>query len=311
MISCTEFIAAYSELFSFLEDSHGRREVTKLWEFLFAPTGKGIPLINYVKRDGIKGCYDYWAGTLSEEAAEFTMYLNEARGYFRLVMHRCPSKGRLLELRDKLGMTPYHDYCLHCDSYRSAVEEAGLKYIYDFSDVDRASCSLFIYDPRVFDGRIIVDGETAIMDRKAADNAYFHPDFHSSMNMGLQYLGENFGAGEVREYLTRYTDHVYRNVIADIRRRGLTAIKEKIEDTYRQERASDALKIELNQDSLRVSTAYCPAVKHLKETGRSVSPWFKYTTRTVMEELAGKGGYHFQMQSYDEETGAEQYRFFA
>ena len=189
MISCTDFIAAYSELFSFVEERHGRQEVSRLWLYLFRPTGGGIPLIDFIKREGLRGCFSYWAGTLSEEAADFTMYLSEKRGYFRLVMHRCPSKGRLLTLGETKGITPYRDYCLHCDSYRSAAEEAGLGYIYDFTDMDSASCSILIFDPKVFDGRIIVDPDTEVMERRASDNAYYHPDFHSSKNMGIQYFG--------------------------------------------------------------------------------------------------------------------------
>ena len=45
MISCTEFIPAYSELFSFLDERFGRDEVDRLWYFLFKPDGKGIPLV--------------------------------------------------------------------------------------------------------------------------------------------------------------------------------------------------------------------------------------------------------------------------
>ncbi len=38
MISCTEFIPSYSELFSYLEEKHGEDEVSKFWTYLFAPT---------------------------------------------------------------------------------------------------------------------------------------------------------------------------------------------------------------------------------------------------------------------------------
>jgi len=76
MISCTEFIPAYSELFTYLEDKHGRDEVDRFWEYLFKPDGKGIPLINHLKKNGIRGCYTYWSQSLNEEAADFTMYLN-------------------------------------------------------------------------------------------------------------------------------------------------------------------------------------------------------------------------------------------
>ena len=66
MISCTEFIPAYSELFTYLEDQYGREEVDRFWKYLFVPDGKGIPLIGFVEREGIAGCYSYWAGTLNE-----------------------------------------------------------------------------------------------------------------------------------------------------------------------------------------------------------------------------------------------------
>ena len=309
MISCTEFIPSYSELFTYLEDKHGREEVTRFWKYLFEPTGDGIPLINYVKREGIRGCFSYWAGTLNEEAADFTMYLNEKAGWFMNVMHQCPSKGRLLKLKDEIGITPYHDYCLHCDSYRSAVEKIGLKYIYNFQGVEHAACSMLIYDPEVFDGRVIVDENTVIMDRKASENEYFHRDFHSSMNMGIHYVGENYGMEAVREYLTRYTNNVYSKVIEDVKVRGLQAIADKIQDTYAKEKASDALVLDMTDDTLNVSILYCPAVKHLHSTGRVVTKWYRYTTEIVMEVLAAAAGYQFTMESYDEETGAAKYSF--
>ena len=55
MISCTEFIPSYSELFTYLEDHYGRSEVERFWTYLFKPTGKGIPLINYAREKGMLG----------------------------------------------------------------------------------------------------------------------------------------------------------------------------------------------------------------------------------------------------------------
>ena len=61
MISCTEFIPAYSELFKFLEERGGREAVIKFWEHL-----SDVYLTNL--RDlaasrGLRGCWDYWAHT--------------------------------------------------------------------------------------------------------------------------------------------------------------------------------------------------------------------------------------------------------
>ena len=311
MISCTEFIPSYSELFSYLEDNHGRDEVDRFWDYLFKPDGKGIPLIGFIEREGIKGCWSYWKGTLNEEAADFTMYLNEKRGFYHNVMHWCPSKGRLLKLKDEIGVEPYHDYCLHCDLYRLAVEKCGLKYIYNFAGTDKAACSMLIYDPKIFDGRVIIDEDTLVMDRKAADNEYFHLDFHSSLNMGSHYVAEKFGKDELIAYLTRFTNNVYRPVLEAIKEKGLQAIADKITDTYTKEHALDVLTLDLTDKKLSIKVKECPAVKHLTGTGRTMSPWYVYTTTVVMEVLAKAGGYTFEMISYDPETGAAEYRFTA
>lgn len=311
VISCTEFIPAYSELFSYLDEKYGREEVDCFWKYLFEPDGKGIPLINYVKKEGIKGCYNYWAESLNEEAADFTMYLNEKRGYFVCEMHWCPSKGRLLELQDEIGITPYYDYCLHCDCYRSAVEKVGLKYIYDFRGENEAACYNLIYDPEVFDGRVIIDDDTEIMKRRAADNEYFHKDFHSSMNMGINYVGTHYGMEGVEEYLTRFTRNVYHAVINAVKTQGLVALQDKIQDTYNKEKQPQVLETLLSSDgkTLLVSVSSCPGVSHLKSTGREVSKWYRYTTEIVMKTLANDAGYLFVMDSYDEDTGAAAYRF--
>ncbi len=307
MISCTEFIPAYSELFTYLEEKHGRAEVDAFWKYLFKPDGKGIPLINFIEKEGIRGCFTYWSGTLTEEASDVTLYLNEKGGWFMCQMHKCPSKGRLLKLKEEIGIVPYHDYCLHCDSYRSAIEKIGLKYIYNFAGVDKAACSLFIYDPNVFDGRIILDENTETLEVRSSEREYFHPDFHSSMNMGIHYVGENYGLEAVIEYLTKYTVNVYNKDIAAIKDKGLSVIADRIVDTYTKEKALDALEISSNESSINVNIKYCPAVKHLKATGRDVSPWYRYTTEVVMGVLAEKAGAKFEMVSYDEETGAAKY----
>lgn len=310
MISCTEFTPCYSELFKFLDKQGGYDEVKKFWKYLFEPTGSGIPLINYVKKEGIRGCFSYWAGTLNEEAADFTMYLNEKAGWFLNVMHVCPSKGRLLQLQKEIGFVPYDNYCFHCDSYRSATEKVGLKYIYNFVGIDHAACSMLIYDPKVFDGQVIVDENTEIMDRKASQNEYFHRDFHSSMNMSIEYLGANYGKDAIKQFMRQYVEDVYIPVIEGIKEKGIEAIEEKIIDTYRKEKAEDALTIEKKDGQMIVKISYCPAVKHLHETGRVVSEYYPYTTSEVMKALAEKAGYNFEMVSYEHETGKAEYRFY-
>ena len=75
MISCTEFIPAYSELFKFLESKGGKRRLClEYWEYL-SDTGLDN-LRDQAEKIGLEGCFNYWSRTLNEEAADFTMTLN-------------------------------------------------------------------------------------------------------------------------------------------------------------------------------------------------------------------------------------------
>ena len=309
MISCTEFILSYNELFAFLDRKYGRQEVDKLWDFLFKPTGKGIPLIHFARRDGVKGCIDYWTGTLTEESSEVTFVYNLEEGWFVTKMHRCPSKGRLLEFKESLGIEPYPHYCDHCDYYRAALEEVGLTWIRDHLEVDKAGCTSVIWDTKKFKGVMHKDENTVVQEFHSSEHEYFHPDFHSSMNMGIEYLGQFHGEGDVRAYLEVFTRNVYKPVLENMREDPLTALAEKIRDTYRAEKAEDALELIRDESSLIVTVAYCPAVKHLHATGREVSRWFPMTTSVVMETLAKAGDLDFTMEHYDPETGKASYRF--
>ena len=140
MISCTEFIPAYSELFKYLKKTDGKQAVVNFWEYLsdnFLTNLKSL-----VEQNGIRGCWEYWKKTLNEEAADFTMELDEDKGEFRITMHNCPSKGRLLECKQ---IELYRDYCEHCDLlYRRVLEPLGYEYQFEPPEPGEASCSIVI-----------------------------------------------------------------------------------------------------------------------------------------------------------------------
>ena len=310
MISCTEFIPAYSELFSFLDENYGgHSEVERFWTYLFKPDGKGIPLINFAKKNGLRGCWEYWKGTLTEEAADCIKIMNEKEGWVYSEMYYCPSKGRLLELEKEIGFKPYYDYCGHCDHYRATLGEVGFVYFRNNLNVDKAACSSLIYDPKTFTGTMTKDESLEYLRVIPEDQEYFHPDFHSSLNMGIDYVGKEHGEEALINYLTRYTLNVYKPVLAQMQTNPLQAIENKIRDTYKLEKSEDALTVVNDGKTLSVSVSYCPAVKHLRATGREVSKYFKYSTEIVMKTLAAQGGLAFEMEYYDEESGAAKYRF--
>jgi hypothetical protein len=140
MISCTDFIAAYSELFKFLESKGGKKDVIEYWEYL-----ADVGLENLRKealKNGLEGCFNYWSHTLNEEAADFTMILNAKKTEFKLDMCHCPSRGRLNELKH---IEPYGDYCKHCDIvYRRVLEPLGFEFDIDLSNCKNAKCILSV-----------------------------------------------------------------------------------------------------------------------------------------------------------------------
>lgn len=140
MIPCTDFIPAYSELFKYLHARGGEAAVNEFWADL---SDRFLTnLRDLVVEHGITGCWLYWNHTLNEEAADFTMELDEEAGEFRIVMHRCPSKGRLLA---EPHLEPYPDYCAHCDLlYRRVLEPLGYDYMLDLSRADEAACELTV-----------------------------------------------------------------------------------------------------------------------------------------------------------------------
>ena len=140
MISCTEFIPAYSELFRALHRLGGEGAVQGFWDYLSATFLTNLR--DLVAAHGLRGCWLYWSHTLNEEAADFTMELDEEAGEFRIRMHRCPSKGRLLAATH---FEPYADYCRHCDAlYRNVLEPLGYDYDIDLTRCDRAACALTV-----------------------------------------------------------------------------------------------------------------------------------------------------------------------
>ena len=144
MISCTQFIAAYSELFTYLEKLGGPKAVDDYWEYLAKFGIKGLE--DLAKEKGLRGCFEYWTHTLNEEAADFTMTLDEDEAVFTIDMEHCPSKGRLLEYTH---MTPYPRYCGHCDVlYRRILEPLGFIYLEDASECHHARCLTMIIDPK-------------------------------------------------------------------------------------------------------------------------------------------------------------------
>ncbi len=307
MISCTQFIPAYSELFKYLEELGGHDEVVNYWNYI-SDTYVADLLGEQVAGKGIRGCWDYWNKSLNEEACDFRMELDEEAGTFSIDMRNCPSRGMLNSLT---YMEPYYDYCGHCAVlYTRQLEKYGIfPYKEDYSQVDKAQCYLSYKIKPEFASKDC-KGEKLSIDVKASDNEYFHQDFHLSIDNGIRYMGEKYGDAHVLEYMTRFAKAYYKPLIEKIRENGLAEMKNQIEEVYKIEKLPDNVKCTLKDAELRVVVSECPAVKYMKENGKTPSKWYIETTRTAYKTVAEESGYGFEMISYNEDNGAAEYRFF-
>ena len=140
-----------------------------------------------------------------------------------------------------------------------------------------------------------------VMRRSAADNIYLHKDFHGAMSRGIEYLEERYGEEAVRDYLRQFTDAYHAPLKADLKQRGLIALREYLQRIYELEGAD--IQISLSDDELLLRVAACPAVAHMRQSGYPVARLFVETTRTVNERLCEGTPFAFELQEYDEHTG--------
>ncbi|MBQ5777635.1 MAG: hypothetical protein IIV97_02320 [Oscillospiraceae bacterium] len=307
MVSCTEFIPLYSELFKYLEDLGGHDEVVRYWEHI-SDTYVSDRLGEEASKNGILGCWNYWNKSLNEEACDFDMDVDEEAGTFKITMHHCPSKGRL---NDFEHMEPYYDYCGHCDLlYSRQLEKHGIyPYESDYSEVDKAKCVVgYKIDPKF--AKCSKEPQKLHITRSDADNEYFHRDFHVSAKNGVEYVGNKFGDRGVEELLTRFAKAYYSPLAAKVKNQGLAALKEQIEEVYKIEKAPENVECTLTDKELSVKVSACPGVTYIKSTGKDPSKWYVELTRTVNRTIAEMCGIGFEFTSYNEENGACEYRYF-
>lgn len=149
-----------------------------------------------------------------------------------------------------------------------------------------------------------------VMQRSAADNTYLHKDFHAALSTALIYLEQTSGADAVRAYLSQFATAFYAPLTQDVRERGLVALKEHYEATYALEGGEIAITLSPGGGEMIVDIAACPAVMHMRQSGRTVAPLFYETTRTVNEAICEGTLFQADMPVYDVETGRSVVRFF-
>jgi len=133
MISANESVLFSNELFKYLDNNFGKKEVEKLWEGLKNTYARKIE--NLVKEKGLKAMHEYWSKILAEQGGRYNLILTDDE--FIIDMHYCPSIGKLLNTH----VEPYKDYCGHCPAlYVDILEKCGFKADHYVIDRGKGEC---------------------------------------------------------------------------------------------------------------------------------------------------------------------------
>ena len=147
-----------------------------------------------------------------------------------------------------------------------------------------------------------------VLDRKASDGTYYHPDFHTALNYGIDYLHTNYGEEAVREYLRQFASSYYTVLRRDLTEKGLPAIKEHYEKIFQIENA--VFNMHISHDELIIHLSESPAVMHMREGGHPVSALYHETVATVNKEICKNTIYDCEMLDYNNQNGSYKIRFY-
>ena len=130
MIPSDHFVRFYNEVFKFLDERDGLRpyydQISRHQE---------LHCLEWFRRDGLKGMYDYWEHIRIEENCEMEQKLLPDRLLFR--MSRCPSLSKVLDN----DAEPCVKYCDHCAGWSIPLyTKCGIYYVQNMVGRDIPSC---------------------------------------------------------------------------------------------------------------------------------------------------------------------------
>ena len=316
MISCTEFIPLYSEFFKYLAEKCGGDDAVMDYWIHISDTSigdKSNPNSLAAKCElygGYEGARAYWGHTLTEEACDFFKIHNDKEKYTYSEMRYCPSKGMLNALEH---VTPYHNYCEHCNViYARVLEKYGITYERDSSDCANARCRSWLFETgkRPNHDLSVPTPDCIVVDEKREGKKYLHRDFHLLADNALCYCADKFGIEGVRGFLDYYARYFYAPRIEKFKLGGLSAVRDWLLELYEVEEASEVLHTELTDGELRVRIDKSPVIEYMHTLGKEPSEYYKEETSTLYASIAEASGLGFSLDKYDDKTGEAEYRFF-
>jgi hypothetical protein len=133
-----------------------------------------------------------------------------------------------------------------------------------------------------------------------------HRDFHGAMSFGVEFLEREYGREGLEEFLAGLADTVYKELVEDLRERGLSALEDHWRRIMDLEEADYTLA--MDGDTLVLDVRKCPAVHHMRGNDYRVAASFCEHTRIVNEAVCRAAGFEAAVD-YDQDEGRCVQRF--
>lgn len=133
------------------------------------------------------------------------------------------------------------------------------------------------------------------------------PDFYFAVQAIFRHLHERYGPEALADYWRALAREYYRDRIAAWKSGGLAAVAADWQAYFSQEPQAD-VEIVAGGQEVELIVRVCPAIKHLRDHGREIVPYFCDHCDQTCGAMAEAAGLAFQRRGG---MGACRQRFFA
>lgn len=124
-------------------------------------------------------------------------------------------------------------------------------------------------------------------------------DFYFAINATFRFLQRSFGMDNLVRYWTELGESTYfRPVADDWRARGLPAVAEYWRDFFQAE-PNSLVEVACDEKQVRLDVRQCPAIFHLRKSGRSIVPEFCQHCYFVSDAIAARAGLEARVEGGD------------
>jgi hypothetical protein len=119
------------------------------------------------------------------------------------------------------------------------------------------------------------------------------PDFYFAVNATFRHLHDRFGKAALVDYWHSLGREYYRGRAQRWREQGLVAIAEDWRQYFLNEPQAD-VEVVVADQAVTLDVRVCPAIKHLRDSGREIVPCFCEHCDHVCGAMAQAAGYSFE-----------------